>query len=801
VTTALGPDDLYRRCDPRALPFDSTAEIREVAELVGQARAVEAVTFAIGARWEGYNVFALGPPGVGKQTMVRQLLERQATRQSAPPDWCYVNNPAAPHQPRALCVPAGVGVRLKAAMARARTELQGALPAALDSQEHRNRKQQLVTELDRRHEAALADLARRARDRHVAVTTTDDGIVVSPLGGDELPAAVQAERSVALEQVGAELTVLLQQFHDWTRQHREAIGAVDREVAAAVTHRVIDVMRGALSDVAAVTPYLAELEADIVDHVDLFLDDEDEDDVDDDDDDGGARALRRLLPLDEDDGRLRRYEVNVVVDHAAAQGAPIVYEANPTCANLTGRIEHVARFGALVPDFTLIRPGALHRANGGYLLLEAHKVLQQPLAWEALKRALQTRQVRIESAEQLMGLPSTVSLEPEPIPLEGLKVVLLGDRPLYYQLAALDPDVAAMFKVMADFEETMDRRPDADAEFARLVAGIVQKEGLRPFDRGAVARVIEHAARLAGDARKLSLHLGSIADLLRESDYWAQAAARTVATAADVQTAIDAQLRRAGRGREQRLEAILRDGVLIDTAGAHVGQINGLAVVELGAGAFGHPIRLTARVRGGDGEVVDIEREVELGGPIHSKGVLILTGLIGARYAPRIPLSLRATIAFEQSYGGVEGDSASLAELGALLSALADLPVTQALAVTGSVDQHGNVQAVGGVNEKIEGFFDVCRERGLTGSQGVVIPRANVPHLMLRKDVVAAVAERRFQIHAVRHVDEAMTLLCGRAAGARGPDGAFPDGSVNARVEERLTRFAEDARAFSARSG
>jgi lon-related putative ATP-dependent protease len=539
-----------------------------------------------------------------------------------------------------------------------------------------------------------------------------------------------------------------------------------------------------------VLAYLAEVEHDVIDGADRFLPGSD---------DEAPEALRRVLHPHGDEARFRRYAVNVMVDHAAARGAPVISEDNPIHPNLIGRIEHVAELGALLTDFTLIRPGALHRGNGGYLLLDALKLLQQPLAWEGLKRALRTHEIRIESLGEALGLASTVSLEPEPIPLE-IKVVLLGDRPLYYLLAAHDPEFGDLFKVMADFEQDIARSPDADVAYARLIAGLVRRHGLRPFDRGAVARAIEYASRLASDGAKLSLHTRSISDLLHEAERCAIEAGRSIATAGDVQAAIDAQLHRADRIHERMLEAVGRGTVLIETGGEVVGQINGLSVVELGDRAFGHPTRITARARVGDGRVIDIEREVELGGPIHSKGVLILSGLLGARYAEHVPLSLSATIVFEQSYGGVEGDSASAAELCALLSAIAELPVKQSLAVTGSINQHGALQAIGGVNEKIEGFFDVCKLRGLTGEQGVVIPRSNAQHLMLRKDVVAAVADGKFHVHAVATADEALELVTGRVAGIRDHDGRFPVGSIHALVEARLLRFADDVRRFSASS-
>jgi lon-related putative ATP-dependent protease len=487
--------------------------------------------------------------------------------------------------------------------------------------------------------------------------------------------------------------------------------------------------------------------------------------------------------------------VNVVVTRSEGSGSPVVYEDHPRQGNLVGRIEHVSEFGNLVSDFRLIKPGALHRANGGYLILDARRLLLEPYAWEELKRALRLRQIRIESLGQALGLVHTASIEPEPIPLD-LKVVLVGDRTLYYLLAALDPDLLELFKVAADFEERVERSPQGEALFARFLATIARREGLRPLERGAVARLIEQGSRLAEDADRLSVRYEQLADLLRETDHLAGLAGRPASCAEDVQQAIDMQVRRADRLRERLQEDILRGTILIDTRGEQVGQLNGLSVLQLGGLCFGRPSRITARVRVGGGEVLDIEREVALGGPIHSKGVLILTGYLGARYSAERPLSLQASLVFEQSYSGVEGDSASCAELVALLSALAEAPLRQGLAVTGSVNQHGQVQAVGGINEKIEGFFDVCRAAGLSGAEGVLIPAANVKHLMLRADVLDAVARGQFQVYPIQTVDQAFELLAGIPAGERSAEGGFPEGTLNQRVEARLAAFAEKARAF-----
>jgi len=492
----------------------------------------------------------------------------------------------------------------------------------------------------------------------------------------------------------------------------------------------------------------------------------------------------------------RRYEVNLLVERGEEPGVPVLYEDNPTYQNLVGGLEHVAMMGALITDFTLIKAGALHRANGGYLLLDAHKVLTQPFAWEALKRALRSKELRIESVERLLSLVSTVSLEPEPIPLD-VKVIILGDRMLYYLLCEYDPEFADLFKVAADFEETLERSQTNQKLFAQLIATMGRKNQLIPFNRYAVARIIEHGSRISGDTEKLSTHLRGIADLLHESDYYARSMSAQAVDAEHVQQAIDAQERRADRLKERMQEAIRRGSILITTEDAMVGLVNGLSIIELGGYAFGIPHRITARVRLGEGEVIDIEREVELGGPLHSKGVLILSGFLGQRYAADLPLSLAASLVFEQSYGQVEGDSASSAELYALLSALSGAPIKQSFAVTGSVNQQGEVQAIGGVNEKIEGFFAVCAQRGLNGQQGVLIPAANVQNLMLRREVVEAAEQGLFHVFPISTIDEGITLLTSIDAGEPDEQGIYSETSINGRVQARLKKWAQQRQAFA----
>ncbi len=561
---------------------------------------------------------------------------------------------------------------------------------------------------------------------------------------------------------------------------------LDRDTARYAVGHSIDETKTRFTDLPVLLEHLEAMRNDLLDNVGVFI--------------GPTQAAHENGNGEQEwaeVGPLDRYEVNVLVTQDGGPGgAPVIEELHPTLRNLVGRIEHTWHRGVLVSDFRRLKPGALHRANGGYLLLDARSLLSEPFSWAALKRALKTRRVRFESVDDILSLTSTVSLEPDPIPL-SIKVVLIGERWLYWLLAALDPELDVHFKVLADFDDTMDRASSAETNYAQLITAIGKRESLQPLEAAAVARVIEQAARLADDAHKLTLLVDRIRDLLVEADFWARDCARTVTSAADVERAIAEQIRRAGRVRDRVQEAMLREIALIATEGTQVGQVNGLSVLSLGNHAFGRPTRITARVRPGGGKLVDIEREVELGGPLHSKGVLILSGFLAGRYALQVPMSLHASLVFEQSYGGVEGDSASLAEACALLSALADTPLRQDLAITGSINQFGAVQAIGGVNEKIEGFFDLCAARGLTGTHGVLIPAANTQHLMLRADVVEACAAGRFAVYPVTTIDEAIELLTGVAAGERGGDGSYAAGSMNARVEQRLQDYAQVRRSFA----
>lgn len=764
--------------------------------MIGQSRAVEAVLFGIGIRREGYNLFALGPSGTGKHTLVRGFIADQAAKEKTPVDWCYINNFAQSTKPRRLELPAGRGSVFRKEVEQLLEELRTAIPAAFETESFRTRRQAIEEEIEERHEEAFRNLGQEAQEKGIALLHTPTGFVLAPVRKDEvltpeqfeqLPKEEQQQITKVIAELQEKLQAIIRQSPQWRREGHEKIKELNREVTTFAVGHLIDEVRKKYDDLPEVVDYLNAVQQDVIDNVDDFIKPQEP----------SIAALMGIPQPAAGKGSFvfRRYQVNLLVEHRENEGAPVVYEDHPTLPNLIGQVEYLSHLGALVTDFNLIRPGALHRANGGYLLLDAYKILQQPYAWEGLKRALRSAEIRIESLGQMLGLMSTVSLEPQPIPLQ-VKVVLLGERLLYYLLCQYDPDFSELFKVAVDFEEEMPRTPESHQLYARLIGTLARKEKLLPLDREAVARVIEHSSRMAGDADRLSTHTMTLADLLREADYWAATDERTSVSAADVQQAIDAQNRRADRLRIRYLEAIQRGTILIDTAGAKVGQINGLSVIMLNQFTFGHPTRITARVRLGRGEVVDIEREVELGGPIHSKGVMILSGFLGARYAIEYPLSLSATLVFEQSYGGVEGDSASSAELYTLLSALADIPIKQSLAVTGSVNQHGEVQAIGGVNEKIEGFFDLCRLRGLTGEHGVLIPASNVKHLMVRQDIVEAVRAGQFHIYPVETIDQGIEILTGLPAGERDANGKFPYGSINQRVEVRLIELAEKRIAF-----
>lgn len=791
LSLALAPQQLHHACDPEQFGFQTTAELEGLTELIGQIRAMDAVRFGTGIRHDGYNIYVLGPSGMGKHSMVGQFLTKKAGDEHERADWCYLNNFTQPHKPQAIRLPSGRGAELQHHMAQLVDYLRTAIPALFESDEYRAKAEAIQEEFNKQQESAFKELGDDAGKQQIVLLRTPSGFAFAPTRNQEvlppdeyakLPEEEKHRIASAIADLQQRLEKILSHIPQWWKERSERVKQLNRETTLSAVKHVMDELRTRFSDLPTIQTYLDIVQQDMVENADDFRKQEESTNL------SGLTIVARET--------FHRYQVNVLVTNGKQAGAPIVSEDNPTYSNLVGRVEHIAQLGALVTDFTLIKPGALHRANGGYLLLDVRKVLVQPFAWDGLKRALQSREIRIESLGQMYSLVSTVSLEPEPIPLD-VKIILFGDRLFYYLLQQYDPDFGELFKVAADFEDRIERNADTHLLYARLISTLSAKEKLLPFDRSAVARVIDHSARLVGDAQRLSMHMRSVADLLQEADYWAREAGLEAVAASNVQQAIDTQIHRQDRVRGQLQEAILRGTLMIDTQGAVAGQINGLSVIELGGFAFAQPIRITATSRLGEGEMVNIEREVKLSGAIHSKGVLILSSFLAARYARNQPLALSASLVFEQSYGQVDGDSASLAELCVLLSNLANVAVLQSLAVTGSVNQLGQVQAIGAVNEKIEGFFDVCVARGLNGGQGVLIPAANVKHLMLRRDVVAATEAGQFQIYAVDHVDQAIALLTGVPAGQADASGEYPAESINHRVAARVAELAELRKSFA----
>ncbi len=802
--TRVSPDQLYKKCNSDIFSFDTTDDLKdEGVYFVGQERAVASVDFGVRMSLDGYNIYALGPEEMDKRSLVENLVDREAARRDVPGDWVYVCNFEDEQKPVAIRLKAGDAVRFRDMMNRFAEELPNLLTGVFESEEYQNRRQASEEKLKEKEQQDFSEIQQKAEERDLSILRTPMGYSFAPIKDGEILSMDDVQKmsdeekeklESEVQELQKELQKILRQVPERQRKVRQKRAELNKEFAEYAVRGLIEEVRREFEYDKEILRYLDNVLKDIVEHVQEILSP------------GGGNPLIQAISGKQDRNVppaehpfLWRYTVNVMVNNQECKGAPVVYEEHPIYNNLIGRIEHVSEMGALTTDFTYLKPGALHKANGGFLIVDAMRLLTQPFAWEGLKRALLSRRLKIEAPGEMYGLFSTVSLEPEPIELD-VKVVLTGSRLLYYLLCEYDEDFKNLFKVEVDFEEQIDRSPDSEQLIARLIAGLAGKHDLNPFDKRAVARIIEHTSRMADDNEKMSTRSVEILDLLREADYWSRQNGRKVTGRGEVQKAIEQREYRSGRIRDRYREQILRNTLFIDTEGEKSGQVNGLSVLMLGNMIFGHPSRITARARVGKGEVINIEREVKMSGPIHSKGVLILTGFLGARYASEKPLSLTASLVFEQSYGGVDGDSASSAELYALLSAIGNIPVKQSIAVTGSVNQHGDIQPIGGVNEKIEGFFEICSKRGLTGEQGVLIPAANVKNLMLKKEVVSAVEEGMFHIYAVNHVDEGMELLTGLQMGKKDESGAYPEDSVNHRVEKQLDRYASVQKNFANRT-
>lgn len=776
---------LARLCDPASLPFQTTAELPDLANFIGQPRAYRGLELGSEVTGVGYNIFVLGVPASGRTTLSREYLEQRAAKRPVPDDLCYIHNFGNPHEPKALHLPAGRGTALRKDMETLVERSEQEIQRAFNREEYQKESARLADTLQKNRDAAMTQLQEFAAKHSFILGRTPFGFVLVPAANGEplKPEEIEKlspEHLKKLKHVerklGKEVKTTLEKVREMERQAQEQLRELDARAALFVVEHLVDQLREKYAGLEQVLVYLDKVQADIIENVDQFRAE------------GEAQQGQAFGQMARTTW-LKRYSINVLVDNRELKGAPVILENQPTYQNLAGRIEHEVLMGASHTDFTLIRPGALHRANGGYLILPIREVLLNPYAWEGLKRCLHDSSIRIVELGNQLGLISTTTLEPEPIPL-NVKVVLIGTPLLYYLLQQYDEDFSKLFKVRAEFTPLMDRTAETEQEYALFIRSVTLENDLAPFDRSAVARIIEHGSRLVENQNKLSTRFGKISDLVREAEYWARKSGQETVTVENVQRAIEESIYRSNLLEERLQELIIENTLMIDVEGTVVGQINALSVLQLGDYAFGRPSRVTATVQPGQGGVLDIERKAALGGAIHTKGVLILNGFLAGRYGREKPVHLAASLTFEQSYEGVEGDSASAAELFTLLSALTGIPLRQDLAITGSMNQHGLIQPIGGVNEKVEGFFDVCKKKGLNGTQGVVIPASNLKNLMLRAEVVQAVADGKFHVWAIETVDEGLEIFTGMEAGAQGEDGRYPPGSFNRAVTERLEAFA-----------
>ncbi len=785
-------EGLCKVCDPEKMGATDSSKIGTLKTIIGQERAVKALRFGLGIKEKGFNIYVSGRPGTGRTTAIERFLEEAAIKEPAPFDWCYANNFKDGYHPHILKLPAGQAVKFQVDLEKLITLNARDIRNAFESEEYASNRESVVKNIQEQKRQLLEGLDEQARKLNFAIQASPAGLLTIPLHrgkpiseADFLSLRPDEKESINQTQQVLEKTIeaTLRQVKGLDKNAAEALQKLDREVAQyAIKHQLVDIQEK-YRGIEAIQSYLEQVQADILDNIADFKPEPE---------DSSAMQLPFLRSKPDP---LKKYSVNVLVDNSEHQGAPVVIERNPIYSNLFGKIEQEAHFGALTTDFTLIRPGSLHKANGGYLVLPVEEVIANPLSWESLKHALQNKEIVIEDAADKLGFISTKSLKPEPIPL-NVKVILVGRPDIYQLLLMYDEHFSELFKVKADFDTEMARTEEHINDYAAFICKICEEENLKHLDASAMARVVEYGSRLAEDQEKLSTHFGEIADILREASFYASSENAPFITVSHVRQAIDERFYRSSLIQDRIKEMIIRDEIKIDVDGKKCGQVNGLSVIQMGDNEFGQPSRITVSIGLGREGLIDIEREAKLGGPIHTKGVLILSGYLTEKYAQDKPLSLAARLVFEQNYSGVEGDSASSTELYAILSALSGLPIDQGIAVTGSVNQKGEVQAIGGVNEKIEGFFAICEAKGLTGRQGVLIPESNLCNLMLKEAVVEAVKDGKFHIWPVKGIDEGIEILTGFKAGERLDGFGFEENTVNGLVDKRLRDLAEMLASF-----
>lgn len=796
--TKLTSEQLYRKCDAAKFDFTTTADLEERLSALGQDRAICAVELGINIKSRGYNLFCLGPEGTGKTSLVKRILEKEGKQRPTPDDWAYVYNFDEPHKPIAVNFPAGAAAGFAKDMEEFAYAMEHDLPEAVKNELYEEQLSVIREKYQEKRNDYVKVLQKKAKGKKVSLLHMPMGVVVAPMKNGEIisPDVFDTLSDDEKNEIMADLNAMqeeIAQHQDdapgWEEKQTEEIKKLQEKLVKDAIKKPINDIKQRYRGNKKVAEYLKAVQNYILENIPSFVPNYDQDSKPQTEEEPMAGLLSQLKNQQEED-KYSKFKVNVVVKNVLDSGAPIVLLDHPTQGNLVGKVERIQQFGALITDFTLIKGGALHRANGGFLLIDARKLLLQPYSWDSLKRALASKEIKIEAPSEDTSF-STISLDPQPIPLD-VKVVMTGDAELYDLLSERDPDFSDYFKVEADFGMIIDRTDENEVEYAKLIGSLTKKKNLRSLNKQAVARVIEYSSRLADDSEKLTAHVSSIGDLLKEADYWARKSKASQIGKNHVDQAIKSQIYRSDRVNRAMLEQIDKGTILLDVKGERVGQINGLVVYNFTRNSFGKPTRITTQVRLGRGEFINIEREVAMSGPIHSKGVLILQALIANRFAKRSPLSLSASIVFEQSYGGVDGDSASSTEYYCMLSAIANLPIKQSLAVTGSINQFGEIQPIGGVNEKIEGFFEVCKYNGLTGKQGVIIPRTNVVNLMLREDVLEAVENGQFSIYAIDDVDDGIELLTGIPAGKADKRGRFPKGTVNYMVQQSLEEYYRD---------
>ena len=792
----LPVEKLRNVCDANFMHCESTKNLVPLAEIIGQERAVRALKFGLGIKNHGFNMYVAGYPGTGRKTAVKSFVEAQAKVQPVPSDWCYVNNFSNQYEPKAIQLPPGKGKEFRDDMKNFIENVRSALPKAFESEDYIARRETTLRGLENKRKEVIDGLNAKAQSEGFVIQTTPIGILLvpvldgKPLSEEEmlaLPQKMKDKLAEKREKLEKDFANTMRQLIDMERQIHDALKKLNKEVALYALGSQMQNLLEKYQATSEVTGYLKAVENDILDNLTQFARR------------GGPEAQQQLpfaMPWMKEEP-YKKYEVNVVIDNSETKGAPVVVETNPTYHNLLGRTEKEAQFGALTTDFSMIRGGAIHKANGGYLIIPVEDLLRNPFSYDGLKRDLRDGNMAIEEPEERYGFLSVKTLKPQPIPLTA-KVILIGDPNIYQLMFSLDPDFRELFKIKAEFDTTMPRTDEKVKQYAAFVCGLCEKEGLKHLDGGGLAKIIEYSSRIIEDQYKLSTQFSHIADIVREANFYAEQDKSEFITAAQVKRAIEEKIYRSKLVQEKIQEMIARGFFLIDTHEQTVGQVNGLSVMGLGDFAFGTPSRVTASIGLGREGVIDIEREAKMGGPIHTKGVLILSGYINDKYAKDKPLSLSARLVFEQNYGGVEGDSASSTELYSILSALSNIPIKQNLAVTGSVNQKGEVQAIGGVNEKIEGFFEVCKAKGLSGEQGVMIPESNVQNLMLKEEVLDAVKAGQFNIYSVKSIDEGIEVLTGTKAGERRANGTYEEGTINYLVDKELREMADKLKEYPA---